>query len=700
VFKSARFVVGLIEVEFSTSKFALITQLVASAAPIPLPQLSILDPSRLIAGLEWGQVTLGPTPDGVPPPSGQISCKAELAVRHVSLAELAANSSAQGTTTPATAWLLISAAPGRLDVKVARIDGAGSSHTFSPPQIVDSLGVPLPALAGQFVSAAVLLSGGVVTLRFASAANDDLLGAPANRLDQAAGDWLIRVAGEIFSGVVLTKLAEALNPPPAGATVEDAPTASWTFLGGPWGAYGTAGVEKEDACPGLFGDVDVSVEIQVRLTLQPNVGNGTLGLGLHLETNASDWDSFRCWLGSGGIGSLLVAGLIHPLLGIAAAIVSLVAIAEVVRHQAGDEVEDQDVGAEFVKTGGDEQSADYKATMPLPAPGRTGVSIDTATVGPSGLIVSGTMLVLPATHDVAFTPVGGSLEGTWHGSYSCESHRWEQDYLVPGVEIRDTAKIITSEFKKVPVTVFSTSSVAPAGSFEVVSAYPPRVEQYARIDTLVDPAPGLAPMAFLHTSAGIRRFDIGPVPAQSPGPDGALLAVMDFNCHPLMVLWPAWMQLFWLVDPPPFVTAHPALRQWMLAVEGLPPKARIAIHGFREETDLGILAEAHAEAGGSVVLEVITEDDVVLRVDHNLVEVPSAVRFAQRWLMPIRLERREADLDVGPERGPRRRVHELQSGRRSLSVTLPDGRVLASWAGHIVLAIPSLTVIQHSGLTH
>jgi hypothetical protein len=693
--------VGLIEVEFTASKFALITQLVASAAPIPVPQLSFLDPSRLIAELEWGQVTVGPTPNGVSPPVGQISCKADLSVQHVSLAELTADAGAQGVTTATTAWLLVSAAPGRLDVKVARIDTTGGgSQIFSPPQLVDSLKFPLPSLAGQFVAAAIMLSAGVVTVRFASSASDDLLGSPADRLNAAGGDWLIRVAGEIFSGVVLNKLSDALNPPPAGATVEESATASWTFLGGPWGAYGTAGVEKEDACPGLFGDVDISVEIQVRLTLQPNVSTRNLGLGLHLETNASDWDSFRCWLGSGGIGSVLLGGLIHPLLGIGAGIVSLIAISEIVRHQAGDEVAGQDVGAEFVKTGGDEQSADYSATVPLPAPGNKGVTIQDASVGPSGLIVSGTMLVLPATHDVSFSPVGGSLTGTWHGSYSCSDHRWEQEYLVPGVEIRDDAKIIDDVWKQLPVTVFGTSTVEPGGTWQLVSAYPPRIEQYCRVDTLADPAEGLAGLAFLHTSAGIRRFDIGPVAARPAGPDEGLLAVMDFNCRPLMVQWPPWMELFWLVDPPPFVTAHPALRQWMIALEGLPPEARIAIHGFRDEVDIGILAEALAEAGGSAILEVITGDDVTLRVDHNLLEIPSAVRFAQRWLMPLRIESREARIEVGPERGPRRRVSELQSGRRSLSVTLPAGLVLATWAGQLVVAVPSLTVIQHGGLSH
>lgn len=267
---------------------------------------------------------------------------------------------------------------------------------------------------------------------------------------------------------------------------------------------------------------------------------------------------------------------------------------------------------------------------------------------------------------------------------------------MPGIEIRDDAKIISNVFKKVPVAVFPTSAVEPPGVWQIVSAYPPRVEQYARIDMLTEPATGQVGLAFLHTSAGIRRFDIGPVVAKSNGPADAILAIMDFNCRPLMVKWPPWMELLWLVDPPPFVTAHPPLRQWMLALDGLPADSRIEVHGFRGEEDIGVLAEAFAEVSGSAVLEVVTEADVGLRVDHNLADVPRGVRLAQRWLMPLRIEGRETALEVGPELGPAHRVSELQTGRRTLSVTLADGRILAVWAGHLVLAIPSPTVIQHS----
>jgi hypothetical protein len=123
--------------------------------------------------------------------------------------------------------------------------------------------------------------------------------------------------------------------------------------------------------------VDVSVEIDVKLTPTPNLSTGKLDLRLHVESNPSDWDSFRCWLGSGGLLSAAVSA-INPYLGIATAIGSLAYVGEVIRHDAGAAVTGTDLGATFKKTNSGSTWADFAGCMLLPKPDPTAATIQSA----------------------------------------------------------------------------------------------------------------------------------------------------------------------------------------------------------------------------------------------------------------------------------------------------------------------------------
>ena len=79
---------ALIEVELLVERFSQFVQFVAATGPIPIGTVSALGPSRLIASFGWNQVTVGPAPPGFVVPSGALTARCDVTLRHVSTAQL------------------------------------------------------------------------------------------------------------------------------------------------------------------------------------------------------------------------------------------------------------------------------------------------------------------------------------------------------------------------------------------------------------------------------------------------------------------------------------------------------------------------------------------------------------------------------------------------------------------------------------
>jgi hypothetical protein len=156
-----------------------------------------------------------------------------------------------------------------------------------------------------------------------------------DRPEGASANWLIHVPSAFFVDMIAGPFRAGLANLPDKTTVEDAATASWLMINsGSWGVRARAGIEKEDACPGLFADVDLSVEISAEASFVPNPDEERIDVGLTIGADASDWDSFRCWLGTGGIATI-AAAIVNPLLAIPTALASLVYVSESVRTAVG-----------------------------------------------------------------------------------------------------------------------------------------------------------------------------------------------------------------------------------------------------------------------------------------------------------------------------------------------------------------------------
>ncbi len=637
----------LVEVEMIANRFASLIQLLASASPIPLGTLDALGTDRLIAAMTWGAIALRETPGGFSPAAGTLTARAELAVRHVSTTELDANPNAHGTETAATGWLVISSNTTGVRIDLIQIDIAGAvSQIFAPPVRVAVRTVGEVASAGTIVSSAILERDDVVTLRFATATSDAVLAAPLNVIEGTGGDWAIRISGDVFAEQLRTTLAAGLSSLPAKTNIEDAPTAAWVLLdlGANWGVAGSVGLEKIDACPGLFGDVDISVSVNVTIRLEPhyNATPPTLGLRLDLSSDASDWDSLRCWLGNGGIGSIILSAITAPFLGPAAgtgagflaSIGSLIAVGELIRLDVGSAVSRTNLDT-FVKVSSTSTSATYTNTRPLPTLATTaGGTTSGATVGPLGLIVTGKIFFLPAEHVVTFTPESGQLPASFFQAFSCNSRSWIRSMQVQNVHVNDKAKVLTVDLGAVPVRVFPTTSISPANLW-AIKTFAPSFNQTVSIEGNSALKAGDTGKLYLHTSAGIRRYEIQPIP-DLPAPTRAEQLAAVTKCLRFTRVFMPWEKLRWLIDPPPYDYGYPPLRQWLFTFAEIPASTRLTFSRMVDEQRIGEPITLASSRAGEAAFELLTDTKTSIVLEHNAERLEEG-RVYMRWLLPTQL---------------------------------------------------------------
>jgi hypothetical protein len=544
---------------------------------------------------------------------------------------------------------------------------------FNPPIEVGFRSLGDLGAAGAPVAATMFLQGPIVTLRFGTGHQDNLLAPPLNLLTNTGNNWLIRLSPEVFTSTVLEALEAGLHPLPAGTTVEDSPEVGWGEHDGTWRVSGSVGVEKEDACPGLLGDVDISVAIDVSFTPTPNAALSVLDLALRLESDASDWDSLRCWLGSvGGLISLGLAFVSLPV-GFFAGVGTLLYAANKVKEMAGAALADTNLGPRFQKVGSDETSVSYAGQLPLPALGR----IDQATTGPHGLVVMGMQAFLPADRVVTYTPDTLNLKTRWHQHYVCKEHAWHSSLLIEGVGITDTASIGSQEYAKVPITVFSTSSVKPADSWKIEPAAGATLEQYVMVSRK---SGGILNGSFggrlyVHTSSGIRSYDIDPIPLRL-APSNSATSIAEVNCRTFARDWTKLEQLVWLVDPPAWDLGLAPLRQWQLTVSEVPEGASITLRRQRGGRAYGAPISVTASHAASLAIEVITDAGTQLALEHTLSTPPEAL-LQQRWLLPQRMIHLGAPArQIGRERDQLAvatalgvTTHDLRTGRQSAHIS-------------------------------
>jgi hypothetical protein len=312
------------------------------------------------------------------------------------------------------------------------------------------------------------------------------------------------------------------------------------------------------------------------------------------------------------------------------------------------------------------------------------------------------------------------LAGSWHGAYSCTSSEFVQEYLTAGVEVTDLTQAYQQPDIRVPVTVFGTSTVIPGAGWSL-SAPAPAIDQYVEVHARKAPGASKAKShpttgrAYIHTSAGLRRYTLGPIPAAPPRPDAVQMEVMRLNCSGFSKWFTPQEKLHWQEEQPAIDHGIDPMRQWQLTISELPEGASIELHTARTlQAGQTPLVSLHASRPGAAVIEVLTDAATEIVLDHNLKEPPAGgARMSQRWLLPRTIvelpqqprtmKRFGSTLEILTDKY---RVvvstddWSIQTVKRDeaeggpppspqvLSITLPDTRVVAVQGNRLIVATP------------
>lgn len=247
------------------------------------------------------------------------------------------------------------------------------------------------------------------------------------------------------------------------------------------------------------------------------------------------------------------------------------------------------------------------------------------------MLISGEVTFLPAVHVATFTPNGGTLTATFENRYNCGRKTWLRKADLQQILIEDHANIAGQDLGAVPVTIFNSSAAVPANLWSV-SKPAPATPQSVIIEGSESVNTGDTARIYLHTSAGIRRFDLPALPALQPPTEQQTIAAVA-QCAMKSRLFSPKEKIEWLVDPPPFDFGYPALRQWLLSFADLPAGTNLTVSRIVSEHEKQQLFSTRIAMSGEASFEFMTEAQEELLIEHDGEKLPNG-RVLQRWIIP------------------------------------------------------------------
>lgn len=626
---------AIIDFEFTEQTFTqLVWALVARNPAVPFPTLESLGPDRLIGSVTWPKEPVHETAavPGVTVRPGELLLRYRVQLSHVSVNELRLNPSTPGVPESGQAWFLVSSSVAgmRIDfVAYSLVAGTVQKLTYA-----QSFGlVALPGLLVPVFRTAVVRDGTSVALRLGTAQADNLLSGPGGFLAarNAAGEesatWGLHIPDGVFLQMVGTQLGDALAGLGSDTTVEDPLRINWGVQDdGEWGVSATVGLLKKDACPGIFGSVDISVELRANASFTTRTDTSNhLDVRLVIATDASDWDAFRCFLGSGGVIAGLAA-LINPFLGLGVGVGSLAMIGAEISDGAVKPLHEKSYVGPLTKVSDTSDGAIYAQSINLPTKPVPGTPEETLRMGPSGMDLFGSTFIPPLQHAVAFAPNGGALSGVSYSSQINCSHRSiDWTFTFTPIWVTDKVTAFGATVSPLPVYPFSTTTSDVLGTgtalVQVVGS-----TMKVRGGSM---RPGNSGWLVLHTSAGVRLYTLGPVPDWPK--DVHIQRVIDKFCDTQQKLVAVIdiSQLRFEAPDPRFEYGFEALQQWQFVLGDLHEGSEVVVaHDGRELLSLSQLAVE----GGRAVGQVVTAGGADLSVRGR---APFGFAAAHRWLVPF-----------------------------------------------------------------
>lgn len=627
---------SIIDLEFTEKTFIqLVWALVARSPAVPFPTLESLGQDRLIGSVLWPAEPVVETAavPGVNVRPGELLLRFPVRLSHVSITELQASPATTGVTHDGQAWFLLSSSSAgmRIDlVAYSLVVGAVQKLTYA-----QNFGlIALPGLPVPVFRTAVVRDGASVALRLATTLADDLLSGPGGFVAarNAGGEdsctWGLHVPDRVFLQMVGAQLDDAVAGLDSETTVEEPLRVSWEVQDdGKWGVSATVGLLKKDACPGILGSVDISVELKANASFTPRTDTSNhLDVRLVTATDASDWDAFRCWLGSGAVIAGLAA-VINPFLGLAVGVGSLAMIGDEISDGAVKPLHEKSHVGPLAKISDTSHGAIYTQSIDLPTKLVPQTGVETLRVGPSGMDLFGSSEIPRLQHAVTFAPNGGALSGVSYSSRIDCSHRsLDWTFTFAPIMVTDTVTAFDVAVSSVPVFAFTTTTSnvlgTGAGLVQVVGSTMQIGGGSMR--------PGQSGWLVLHTSAGVRLFTLGPVPARPEVPDPQRL--IDKSCdaqHGLVTVLDI-PQLKFEAPEPKFEYGFEALQQWQFVLGDLRDGVDVVVsQDGRDLLSSSRLTVGGGQAVGQVVIAGGT--DLAVRTDGERFGFAAA----HRWLVPF-----------------------------------------------------------------
>jgi hypothetical protein len=628
--------VAIIDFEFTEQTFTqLVWALVSRRAAVPFGTLESLGPARLIGSVAWPKEPVFETAavPGVSVRPGELLLRYQVQLSHVSVNELRMNPTTPGVPESGQAWFLVtsSVAGMRIDfVAYSLVAGTVQKLTYA-----QTFGlVALPGLPVRVFRTAVVRGGTSVALRLGTALADNLLSGPGGFLAarNAAGEdsatWGLHIPEGVFLQLVGTQLDDALAGLGSNLTVEDPLSINWGIQDdGEWGVSASVGLMKKDACPGFFGFVDISVELRANASFTPRTDTSNhLDIRLVTATDASDWDSFRCFLGSGGVISGLAA-LTDPFLALFVGVGALVKIGDLISDETVKELHEKSRIGPLIKISDTSDGAIYAQSIDLPTKPVPGTVAETLRMGRSGMDLFGTTIFASLQHNVAFTPNGGNLSGVnWKSRINCSRRSIDWTFNFKPIWVTDTVTALGFKVDSVQVGLFmtTTSDVLGTGT-GVADVVGSTITVRGR-----SMRQGGSGWLVLHTTAGVRLFTLGPIPAQPESPD--IQRVIDKFCdtqHELVAVIDI-PQLKFQAPEPMFEYGFEALQQWQFVLGDLREDSQVVVAQDGREL---LSSSRMSVEGGRAVGQVVTAGSAAdLSVRGS---APFGFAGVHRWLVPF-----------------------------------------------------------------
>lgn len=606
-----------LEIELREESASHLVEYLLSRIGTPFPTLAGLGKTRLIHAIAWNHVAFEEGPDALRRRARGLVVRAAVEVRHFSIDELRAANDASPKVSRGSAWLDVRARGGALQIDLLELAIGGENQSFIPSQRL--VGEVLPLGESDVETSILVRANGIVTLRLFGKDERVDQRPPSNHALAFGGQWLFHVPANVIMTTIERQLTEAVVAANIGSIEEPAASEWLQYDDGAWGVRGAIGVLSEKGC----GVTSFSVDLEYEARLLPSSDTGELVTNIVLNTNVSDWDTFKCALVWAGLpaGGLFGPGFVE-MMSVLSPWTSSIASGELVDAKPGGRVE---------RIGETDDGVAFRTISSLPSFPKNRI-VD-AIVDGRGLFVLGTLLAPPVQATKVCLP-SPSLASEWSTRVDCGQLRVVHEPSAQVAIVEHTIKEAGADARpqNIPARIFTSTTVEPAEDWRLDYERFPSARARIRVSG-ADGGRAREGLLIAHTSAGVFVRRVAS-PGEAPVLSEVVLKGLLAGCRRLRSEWAPSMRLLWRPDPPPFVerSGKRLIRHWLVAFQHVAEGDKIRLRGAAKDHRQDWVEARPRDGQTETFVELFTETATHVEVESSVISAPN-MRVAQRYLV-------------------------------------------------------------------